>query len=152
MTDKQQTGCRDCAVVCRRSAAGLRECSSAAEHRPASSRAVRAGSESALGRRWRPAEDRCRRSRGGGGGEGRRRETWRQVRCRRTRRSRQPEPNSREVRPTPFSFTTHQLTLQSTRMHTVTHTHTRTRAFNGPLSGTTHVSRYQKGKNRCGFY
>ena len=29
-----------------------------------------------------------------------------------------------------------------------THTH----PFNGPLSGTTHVSRYQKGKNQSGFY
>ena len=29
-----------------------------------------------------------------------------------------------------------------------THTHT----FNGPLSGTTRVSRYQKGKNQSGFY
>jgi len=27
-----------------------------------------------------------------------------------------------------------------------THTHTHTHAFNGPLSGTTRVSRYQKGK------
>ena len=28
------------------------------------------------------------------------------------------------------------------------HTHT----FNGPFSGTTRVSRYQKGKNQSGFY
>jgi len=30
--------------------------------------------------------------------------------------------------------------------HTHTHTHARARAFNGPLSGTTQVSGYQKGK------
>jgi len=32
------------------------------------------------------------------------------------------------------------------------HTHTHTHPFNGPLSGTTRVSRYQKGKNQSGFY
>ena len=31
--------------------------------------------------------------------------------------------------------------------HTRTHTHT----FNGPFSGTTHVSRYQKGKTNLDF-
>jgi len=31
------------------------------------------------------------------------------------------------------------------------HTHARTRAFNGPLSGTTRVSRYQKGKTNLDF-
>ena len=30
--------------------------------------------------------------------------------------------------------------------------HTHTHTFNGPLSGTTRVSRYQKGKNQSGFY
>jgi len=30
--------------------------------------------------------------------------------------------------------------------------HTHTHPFNGPLSGTTRVSRYQKGKNQSGFY
>ena len=35
--------------------------------------------------------------------------------------------------------------------HTHTHTHTRARAFNGPLSGTTRVSRYQKGKTNLDF-
>ena len=30
--------------------------------------------------------------------------------------------------------------------------HTHTHPFNGPLSGTTQVSRYQKGKNQSGFY
>ena len=32
-----------------------------------------------------------------------------------------------------------------------THTHTHTHTFNGPLSGTTQVSRYQKGKNDLDF-
>ena len=32
-----------------------------------------------------------------------------------------------------------------------THTHTHTHPFNGPLSGTTRVSRYQKGKINLGF-
>ena len=31
------------------------------------------------------------------------------------------------------------------------HTHTRTHPFNGPLSGTTRVSRYQKGKTNLDF-
>ena len=34
---------------------------------------------------------------------------------------------------------------------TQTHTHTHTRAFNGPLSGTTQVSRYQKGTINLDF-
>jgi len=32
-----------------------------------------------------------------------------------------------------------------------THTHTRTHPFNGPLSRTTRVSRYQKGKTNLDF-
>ena len=32
-----------------------------------------------------------------------------------------------------------------------THTHTHTHPFNGPLSGTTRVSRYQKGKTTRDF-
>jgi len=32
-----------------------------------------------------------------------------------------------------------------------THTHTHTHPFNGPLSGTTQVSRYQKGKTNLDF-
>ena len=36
--------------------------------------------------------------------------------------------------------------LLSTAVHTRTHAHTRTHPFNGPLSRTTWVSRYQKGK------
>jgi len=46
--------------------------------------------------------------------------------------------------------------MVGTNTHTHTHarTHARTHAhtFNGPFSGTTQVSRYQKGKNQCGFY
>ena len=36
--------------------------------------------------------------------------------------------------------------------HTHARTHTHTHPFNGPFSGTTRVSRYQKGKNQSGFY
>ena len=32
------------------------------------------------------------------------------------------------------------------KKHNITHTHTHTHTFNGPFSGTTYVSRYQKGK------
>ena len=39
--------------------------------------------------------------------------------------------------------------LQSVARHRHTHTHTHT--FNGPLSGTTQVSRYQKGKTNLDF-
>ena len=39
----------------------------------------------------------------------------------------------------------------SASVHTHTHTHTRTRPFNGPFSGTTQVSRYQKGKTNLDF-
>ena len=38
--------------------------------------------------------------------------------------------------------------LQATVHPPTAHTH----AFNGPLSGTTRVSRYQKGKTQSGFY
>jgi len=38
-----------------------------------------------------------------------------------------------------------------TGTHTHTHTHTRTHPFNGPLSRTTRVSRYQKGKTNLDF-
>jgi len=33
----------------------------------------------------------------------------------------------------------------------LTHTHTHTHPFNGPLSGATRVSRYQKGKTNLDF-
>ena len=36
-------------------------------------------------------------------------------------------------------------------MQTATHTHTHTHPFNGPLSGTTQVIRYQKGKTNMDF-
>ena len=38
-----------------------------------------------------------------------------------------------------------------TRTHARTHTHTHAHTFNGPLSGTTQVSRYQKGKTDLDF-
>ena len=38
-----------------------------------------------------------------------------------------------------------------TRTHAHTHTHTHTHTFNGPLSGTNQVSRYQKGKTSLDF-
>ena len=37
------------------------------------------------------------------------------------------------------------------KLHTQTHTHTHTHPFNGPLSGTTRVSWYQKGKTNLDF-
>jgi len=39
----------------------------------------------------------------------------------------------------------------TTLWHYTTHTHTRTQPFNGPLSGTARVSRYQKGKPNLDF-
>jgi len=41
--------------------------------------------------------------------------------------------------------------LVSQSKHKWTHTHARTHPFNGPLSGTTQVSRYQKGKTNLDF-
>jgi len=41
--------------------------------------------------------------------------------------------------------------INSTCTRTRTHTHTHTHMFNGPLSGTTRVSRYQKGKTNVDF-
>jgi len=40
---------------------------------------------------------------------------------------------------------------QSEVTYTHTHTHTHTHPFNGPVSGTTRVSRYQKGKTNVDF-
>jgi len=47
----------------------------------------------------------------------------------------------------------HQHTHAHAHAHTHTHTqsHTHTLPFNGPLSGTTRVSRYQKGKTNLDF-
>ena len=41
--------------------------------------------------------------------------------------------------------------ILSKSTHTHTHIHTHTPAFNGPLSRTTRVSRYQKGKTNLDF-
>jgi len=38
-----------------------------------------------------------------------------------------------------------------THTHARTHAHTHTHPFNGPVSGTTRVSRYQKGKTNLDF-
>jgi len=43
----------------------------------------------------------------------------------------------------------HNTAQSSSEAHTHTHTHTHT--LNGPLSGTTQVSRYQKGKTNLDF-
>ena len=43
------------------------------------------------------------------------------------------------------------LILVAARPFLHTHTHTHTHPFNGPLSGTTRVSRYQKGKTNLDF-
>ena len=43
------------------------------------------------------------------------------------------------------------LSRARTHAHTHTHTHTRTHPFNGSFSGTTQVSRYQKGKTNLDF-
>ena len=37
------------------------------------------------------------------------------------------------------------------KSHTHARTHTHTHTFNGPFSGTTRVSRYQKGKTNLDF-
>jgi len=44
----------------------------------------------------------------------------------------------------PIELLTALTTLHYTTLHT--HTHTHTHLFNGPFSGTTRVSQYQKGK------
>ena len=55
--------------------------------------------------------------------------------------------------PRPSSPLASPCTIIHTHMHTHTHahTHTHTRTFNGPLSRTTWVSRYQKGKTNLDF-
>ena len=51
-----------------------------------------------------------------------------------------------------YTFTSlHSIHLSHTRTHARTHTHTHTHKFNGPFSGTTQVSRYQKGKTNLDF-
>jgi len=50
------------------------------------------------------------------------------------------------------SDTANKTTTYHTRQHAeVSHTHARTHTFNGPLSGSTWVSRYQKGKTNLDF-
>ena len=49
----------------------------------------------------------------------------------------------------PTSTTAWLTSREHSRTHTHTHTHTHT--FNGPFSGTTRVSRYQKGKTNVDF-
>ena len=41
--------------------------------------------------------------------------------------------------------------IKMIKTHARTHTHTHTHLFNGPLSETTRVSRYQKGKTNLDF-
>jgi len=41
--------------------------------------------------------------------------------------------------------------VRALKCHKVTHTHTHTHPFKGPFSGTTQVSRYQKGKTNLDF-
>ena len=50
-------------------------------------------------------------------------------------------------RPSPL-WATH---LQQFQIHTYIYTYTHTQTFNGPLSGTTQVSRYQRGKTNLDF-
>ena len=49
------------------------------------------------------------------------------------------------------AFSKRAFRLSNTNTHTHTHTHTLTHTFNGPLSGTTQVSRYKKGKTNLDF-
>ena len=54
-----------------------------------------------------------------------------------------------------YRFLAHPVYMYALFEHTHTHTHTHARthahAFNGPFSGTTQVSRYQKGKTNLDF-
>ena len=68
-------------------------------------------------------------------------------RCRRSKH-RKSMASMKLVASTPLQ----QLTLTPTITLFLTHTHTHTHTFNGPFSGSTQVSRYQKGKNQCEFY
>ena len=55
---------------------------------------------------------------------------------------------------TKFGVTMHIGSLKPTDLsnfYTHTHTHTHTHPFNGPFSGTTRVSRYQKGRTSLDF-
>ena len=48
-----------------------------------------------------------------------------------------------------YRVSTNKYTRTHAHMHT--HRHTHTHPFNGPFSGTTQVSRYQKGKTNLDF-
>ena len=64
-----------------------------------------------------------------------------------TRKRKGRESNSR-----PFVSRANTLTITPPgHTHTHARTHARTHTFNGPLSGTTRVSRYQKGKTNLNF-
>jgi len=49
------------------------------------------------------------------------------------------------------SYTVYNIDKKQLRNALCTHTHTHTHPFNGPLSGTTRVGRYQKGKTKLDF-
>ena len=54
--------------------------------------------------------------------------------------------DNREQRYTMTSLRMHNSRVQMSQKHITIHTHTHTHPFNGPFSGTTQVSQYQKGK------
>jgi len=49
----------------------------------------------------------------------------------------------------PYANSLHLTPERQPHQHLITHTHTH--PFNGPVSGTTQVSRYQKGKTNLDF-
>ena len=55
------------------------------------------------------------------------------------------------TQPGNYPRNTHARTHARTHTHAHTHTHTHTRAFNGPFSRTTQVSRYQRGITNLDF-
>ena len=66
-------------------------------------------------------------------------------------RSRTPASNTSSTSSAPTPVTYVRRALSSEYRERNTHTHTHTHPFNGPLSGTTRVSPYQKGKNYLDF-
>ena len=66
-------------------------------------------------------------------------------------RSRTPASSTSSTSSAPTPVTYIRRALSSEYRERNTHTHTHTHPFNGPLSGTTLVSRYQKGKNYLDF-
>jgi len=73
------------------------------------------------------------------------------ARRRRRRRRRDELELADPTSPTRTSEPRHTHTRAHSNKITHTHTHTHTHPFNGPLSGTTQVSRYQKGKTNLDF-